>query len=513
MVTYMGEHIRTRHFASEEIDLDIGRNIVIMNDLDAEELGLGPNHRVKLIKGDRSLTAIVATSKTMVPRGKILVSRDVAFNLKLSKTDEVGIRPLPTVSGLMVLQKRLRGERLNQDEMYRLIKDVVDGSLSEAEIAAFLVSQLYYELSEDELYNLIRAMVETGSKIAFEETVYDEHSIGGVPGNGKVALIAVPTVAAAGLLIPKTSSRAITSPAGTADIMEVIARVDFTAEELKEIAKRARATLAWGGKLNLAPADDIFVNIERRLSVDPWHQMVASILAKKAAMDVDNLVIDIPVGRKAKVRKMEEADELAGLFIRQAARLGMRIRVAVTFGGQPIGQTAGPALEAREALKTMIERRGKKSLVDKALFIAGLVLELSGKVPPGRGYEVAKDIFTSGKTYEKFKEIIEAQGGDPNVKPDDIRVGEHAVTIESPIEGAVTYIDNAVITMIARAAGAPFDKGAGVYLHAKVGYRVNKGDPLFTIYSSSASRLEEAANIANRYPAIIVEGMLLKVLP
>ncbi|OYT37784.1 MAG: AMP phosphorylase [Desulfurococcales archaeon ex4484_58] len=509
----MSEHIKTRHFLVETIDVDIGRSLVLMNELDAEELGLGANCRVKLIRGDRSRTGIVGITKTVVPRGKILVSPDIAFSLKLTNGEEIGVRPLPMPPSMSALRKRFRGERLSQDELFSLIKDVVEGVYGEAEIAAFIVSQLYYELSEDELYYLIRAMVETGSKIAFEDTVYDEHSIGGVPGNSKVALIAVPTIAAAGLLIPKTSSRAITSPAGTADTMEVLARVDFTAEELKEIAKKVRATLAWGGKLNLAPADDIFVNIERKLGVDPWHQMVASILAKKVAMDVNNLVIDIPVGRKAKVHKMEEADQLAGIFIRQAAKLGMRIKVAVTYGGQPIGLTAGPALEAKEALQTMINRKGRRSLVDKALFIAGLVLELSGKVPPGRGYEVARDIFTSGRTYEKFKQMVEAQEGDPNIKPEDIELGQHQATIESPLEGAVTYIDNAVINMIARAAGAPFDKGAGVYLHAKVGTRVNRGDPLMTIYSNSASRLEEALNIANTYPAIVVEGMLIKVLP
>jgi len=509
----MSEELKSRFFQTRVMDIDIGRSMIIMNENDAFELGLGPNHRVKLIKGDRSLTAVVALSKTMVERGRIMVSSDIVQELHLSREDEVGLRPISITPGLMTLQKRLKGERLSQDEMLRLIKDVVDGALGEAEIAAFLVSQLYYELSEDELYSLIYAMVETGSKIEFEEPVYDEHSIGGVPGNGKVALIAVPTIAATGLLIPKTSSRAITSPAGTADIMEVLARVDFTAEELKEIAKKTRATLAWGGRLNLAPADDIFVNIERKLMIDPWHQMVASILAKKIAMDVDNLVIDIPVGRRAKVKTMEEADQLAGLFIRQGAKFGLRVKVALTFGGQPIGQTAGPALEAKEALETMINRKGRKSLVDKALYLAGLTIELSGKVPPGRGYEVAKEIFESGRTYEKFKQIIEAQGGDPNIKPDDIPLGSHSATIESPIEGAITYIDNSVITMIARAAGAPFDKGAGVFLHAKVGYRVNKGDPLITIYSNSATRLEEALNIANKYVPVVVEGMLLKILP
>ena len=506
-------HIETRHFEVEQLDVDLGRSVVIMNAKDAQELGLGASSRVRLTKGDRKRNAIVALTKTMVPPGKILVSRDIAIELKLTKQDLVGLRPLPVPPSFYVLQRRLHGERIAQDEMFQLIRDIVEGAYGEAEISAFLTSQLYYELSEDELHALIRAMVETGSKIEFEDTVYDEHSIGGVPGNSKVALIAVPTVAAAGLLIPKTSSRAITSPAGTADTMEVLARVDFSAEEIKEIARRVRATLAWGGKLNLAPADDIFVSIERKISIDPWHQMVASILAKKAAMGVDNLVIDIPVGRKAKVKKMEQADQLAGLFIRQAARLGMRIRIALTFGGQPIGATAGPALEAMEALKSMIERKGKKSLIDKAMTIAGLVLELSGKVPPGRGAEIAREIFESGKTYEKFKEIIEAQGGDPNVKPDDLPIGQHTYTVESPIEGAVTYIDNAAITTIARAAGAPFDKGAGVYLHKKVGNRVDKGEPLFTIYSSSSTRLQEAINLTTRFNPVIVEGMLLKTLP
>lgn len=509
----MDEHIETKHFEVDVIDIDIGRSIVIMNSKDAQELGLSSTSRVRLTKGDRIRNAVVAVTKTMVPPGKILVSDDIASSLRLTKQDLVGLRPIPVPPSFYVLQRRLHGERIGQDEMFRLIKDIVEGAYGEAEIAAFLTSQLYYELSEDELHSLIRAMVETGSKLEFEDTVYDEHSIGGVPGNSKVALIAVPTVAATGLLIPKTSSRAITSPAGTADTMEVLARVDFSAEEIKEIARKVRATLAWGGKLNLAPADDIFVNIERKLSIDPWHQMVASILAKKAAMGVDNLVIDIPVGRKAKVKKLEEADQLAGIFIRQAARLGMRIRIALTFGGQPIGSTAGPALEAMEALKSMIERKGKKSLIDKAMTIAGLVLELSGKVPPGRGAEFAREVFMSGRTYEKFKQIIEAQGGDPNVKPDDLPIGSHTYTIESPIAGAVTYIDNAAITTIARAAGAPFDKGAGVYLHAKVGYRVNRGDPLLTIYSSSATRLQEAVNIASKFPPLMVEGMLLKVLP
>lgn len=509
MTTYSA----TRHFEVELLEVDFGSHIVVLNERDARELGLSPCSRVKLIKADRSIGAAIATTKTMVNPGRILVNKSTASELGVSRGDSIGLRPIPISNSFTALQKRLNGQRLTQEDMYLIISDVVDHSIGEAEIASFLVSQLFYELSDEELTYLINAMVKTGSTIEFEEPAYDEHSIGGVPGNSKVALIAVPIIASAGLLIPKTSSRAITTPAGTADTMEVLARVDLTADEIKDIARRTKATLAWGGKLNLAPADDIFVSIERRLNIDPWHQMVASILSKKVAMGIDNLVIDIPVGKSAKVQEISQADRLAGLFLNQASRLKMRLKIALTFGGQPVGRSAGPALEAREALEALIERRGSKSLVEKALHIAGLVIELSGKAPLGAGFEVAKGIFEKGLSYEKFKQIVEAQGGNPGVKPEEIPIGEHSYTIYSPTEGAVTHIDNASITAVARAAGAPFDKGAGIYLHVKVGYRVNKGDPLLTIYSNSSVRLQDAVSVASKYVPVTVEGMLIKLLP
>lgn len=500
-------------FRVDVIDLDLNTNVVVMNEDDAKILGVNPGSKVRLAKGERESSAQVILTKTMIQRGSILVGRDLFYSLKLSVGDTVYIKPISVTQGFIALQKRLRGEKLSYEDVLAIVRDVTTGSFGEAEIASFLVSQVFHRLSDDELHYLVKAMVETGTKVVFEEPVYDIHSIGGVPGNGKVALISVPTVASAGLLIPKTSSRAITSAAGTADIVEVLARVDFTAEELKEIALKTRGALAWGGSLNLAPADDIFVNVERKLNIDPWHQMVASILAKKIAMDVSNLVIDIPVGRKVKVESVEQAEVLSGLFISQAARFNLRVKVAITYGGQPIGETVGPALEAREALEALINKSGRRSLIDKALSLAGLAIELSGRVQLGMGYEVAKDIFLSGKAYEKFKQIVEEQGGNPNVKPEEIPIGGNSATIYAPIEGAITHIDNAALIMAARAAGAPFDKGAGIRLHAKIGHRVNKNDPLLTIYSSSSSRLEEALNILSKTPSIIVEGMVIKVLP
>lgn len=504
---------KSKLFEVKSIDVDLQRNLVVLNESDAAELGVSPSNVVLVTAGERSVYAVVLVSKTITSPGVIALTKNTLSLLKVPEGERVGVKPVGLPASFNALKKRLRGEKLTENEMKSIIKDVVDGVYGEAEIAAFLVSQLYRELSEEELSYLIRAMVETGSRVAFEETVYDVHSIGGVPGNSKVALITVPIVAASGLLIPKTSSRAITSPAGTADTMEVLARVDLTINEIVEVVRKTKGVLAWGGRLNLAPADDIFVNVERRIAIDPEQQMVASILSKKIAMGVERLVIDIPVGRGAKIKDLTEAERLAGLFIRQSGMLGLSVRIVLTYGGQPIGTTAGPALEAREALEALIERRGSRSLVDKAILLAGQVLELSGKVQPGQGEDVAREVFLSGRAYEKFKQIVEAQGGNPNVKPEDIPIGSHTYTLKSPLEGAVTHIDNTAITLIARACGAPFDKGAGVKLHAKVGYRVNRGDPLITLYSSSASRLETAVKLLRDLQPIVVEGMLLRTLP
>jgi AMP phosphorylase len=500
-------------FKAKILDLASDRPIIIINESDAREQGITPGSIVLVTVGDKFYSATVMTSLTMVNPGECLVTRDLASNLKITEGSPVGLKALGLPQSFTALQKRIEGAKLTERELYAFIKDVVDGVYGEAEIAAFLVSQLYNPLSDEELSYLIRAMVDTGVKVKFEEVVHDIHSIGGVPGNSKVALISVPIVASAGLLIPKTSSRAITSPAGTADTMEVLARVDLTVSEIVEIARRVKGLLVWGGKLQMAPADDIFVNIERKLRIDPLQQMVASILSKKLAMSVEKLVIDIPIGKGAKVASVSEAEKLASIFLRQAGLLGVSIKVALTYGGQPIGTTVGPALEAQEALAALIERKGSRSLVDKAILLAGLLLELGGRASPGTGEEMAREIFLSGRAYEKFKQIIEAQGGNPEVKPSDIPLGRYTYTIKSPLEGAVTHIDNTAIALIARTCGAPQDKGAGVKLHVKVGYRVNKDDPLLTLYSNSESRLDAAIKLLRGNPPIVVEGMLLRVLP
>lgn len=416
----------------------------------------------------------------------------------------------PRPLAISFIKKKMRGEELSKEEIRKIVEDIVYGNIGPLETLAFAMTEYFVGLSLDETEYLTRSLAELGETLDFEEPVYDKHSIGGVPGN-KVSLMIVPIVAASGLLIPKTASRAITSPAGTADTMEVLANVEFKASEIKEIVRKTKGCIVWGGMLNIAPGDDLIIRVEYPIGLDPKPQMIASIMAKKMAIGVTNLVLDIPVGKGAKVETMEEAEELSTTFIEMGRRLGINVRCGITYGEQPVGHAVGPALEAREALRALMGE-GPASLIEKSLSLAGLLLEMGGVAPVGGGYHAAKDLWKRGKAYKKMREIIEAQGGNPNVKPDEIPLGEHIHVVYSPVDGFVTKVDNIAIREIARAAGAPKDKGAGVLLHAKRGYKVRKGDKLMEIYAERSTKLHDAVKILNKRIPIVVEGMLLKVI-
>jgi len=492
-----------------DIAVGLGRYVVI-NEEDAKELSIKYHDRITFKHGKGVSTAIAFITSSLIPKGYIGITKDLQY--LVSEGEEVDVMPARPPESTKYIRQKLKGEKLTEDQIFTIIRDIVNFNLSEIEMASFILAQELRGMSIDEVVYLTKAMVETGKRLKFPEPTYDVHSIGGVPGNSKVSLVMIPTIAAAGVFIPKTSSRAITSPAGTADTMEVLARVDFTIEEIKELAKKVNGFIVWGGRLNLAPADDILIRVEHVLRVDPRTQMIASILSKKLAMGAESVVIDIPTGEGAKVRTMEEARELASQFIQVGSKVGLKIRCAITYGGQPIGYTIGPALEAKEALEAL-RGGGAMSLVEKAVSVAGMVLELAGAAPKGAGYEVAKDILRSGKSLEMMKRIIEAQGGNPNVKPEDIPVGKYHVHIESPVDGYVTHVSNEGLTIMARTAGAPFDKGAGIRLYVKRGHKVRKGDKLLTIYSNSSVKLNEALKLFYKLRPIVLEGMLLEKFP
>jgi len=417
-----------------------------------------------------------------------------------------------TVDTIDLIKKSLNGERLTKDEMKKIIEDSLLGRIPDVAIAAFIVRQHLKPFTMEEIADLTIAMVETGDTADFGPATVDKHSIGGVPGN-KVSLLIVPIVASTGLKIPKTSARSITT-IGTADTFEVLANVDLKLEEVVEVVNKTNGCIVWGGALKIAPADDLFIQkVESILRIDPISQLLASIMAKKAAMGVKYLVVDIPQGKGTKAETIDDAMRLARMFVDLGNRLGIHVEAAVTYGDQPIGHAVGPALEAREALMTLEGEWVSTSLVEKAAGLAGILFEMTGKAPHGRGHEIAKEILRSGKALKKMREIIEAQGGDPKIKSKDVPVGQYTAEIEAPADGYVVAIDNRAIMAIVRAAGAPKDKGAGVVVHKKGGRYVKRGETIMTIYSNSESRLDEALSLARTLEPMVIEGMIRRRIP
>jgi AMP phosphorylase len=492
-------------------DIDIGQYKVMLNVVDAKTLGLNAGDRVRVKTKGAAVTAILDTTVQMVSQGQIGIFTETMKELKDAK--RVDILPAPRPESLCYIKMIMDKQKLNEDQIRTIVRDIVDNHLSDVELSAYVTASYIHNMDTQETEWLTKAMIETGERIHFDtHPVVDKHSIGGVPGN-KVSLIIVPIVAASGLLIPKTSSRAITGAGGTADLMEILAPVEFSSEEIKEITESVGGVIVWGGATHIAPADDKLIRAEYALSIDPYSQMLASIMAKKGAVGADAVVVDMPIGPGTKLPTTDAARTLANDLIGLGERLGIRIECATTFGGSPVGRTIGPALEVKEALTLLEGKGGPTSLKEKSLALAGILLEMGGVAGRGDGSKVAEDILTSGKALKKMQEIIEAQGGDPKIKSEDIVIGEQKEDLLSPIGGYVVSFFNKRIVEVARLAGAPADKKAGVLIHKKMGEQVKKDEPLLTIYSSSDWDLKVAVKDAYASMPIVVEGMLLERYP
>ncbi len=400
--------------------------------------------------------------------------------------------PPPSISAL---KRKIGGERLTREELHAIVRDIAAHRYSKIELAAFVVATNQFELDRDEVLFLTEAMVAAGRKLDWKERpVVDKHCIGGIPGN-RTSMLVVPIVAAHGMLIPKTSSRAITSPAGTADTMECLAQVELPFERMAEIVRRHRGCLAWGGRAQLSPADDVLISVSRPLTIDSPGQMVASILSKKIAAGSTHLVLDIPLGPTAKVRHMDDAQRLKKLFEYVAHRMGLALDAVITDGRQPVGRGIGPVLEARDVMQVLNNDPAAPSdLRVKALRLAGRVLEFDPDLRGGDGFAVARDILDSGRAAAKMNEILDAQGR--RAVPPPLARLTYDVVAED--DGVVTGIDNERLARIARLAGAPKVKGAGVDLLRKLGEKVVRGEPLYRVYADSASELEFARQVAGR---------------
>src|SRR5659263_113092 len=433
------------------IDMESAEFTAVLHTEDAREIGVREQDRVRIKHERSSAVTVVQTTDTVVKKGDVGILGKAWSALGPDPDELIEVVATSKPESIEFIKKKMDGKTLTTEEIRTIIGDICSHNLSNIELASYIASLYINGMNLRETADLTRAMVETGEIIKFDRSrVFDFHSVGGCPGN-KITLIVVPIVAAAGLLIPKTSSRAISSAAGTSDIVEVFAKVDFDGNKLRSIAETTGGALVWGGSVNLAPADDLIIRVEYPLGIDPHAQLLASVMSKKKAVGAEYLAIAILEGEQH-----------------------------------------------------------PSSVVEKACGVAGMLLEMSGIK---QGEVKAQELLTSGKALDKFREIVAAQGGNPNIGSADIKIGQYSYDVTANRCGYVNSISNKELVALARAAGSPQDKGAGVLLHKKRGNRVDEGEAVLTIYADIRAKLDQAVELSRKLTPVTIEGMILDKLP
>lgn len=452
--------------------------------------GFTSNSRVMLgCDNNRLIATINVVDEKVLKPGSAGLSKIDMKRLGVAEGEFISISHAPVVTSLAAVRKKIFGHKLSDEEITDVIEDISAHRYSDIEIASFLSVCAGSRLDVDEIIALTQAMVACGKRLTWPDSpmVLDKHCIGGLPGNRTTPLV-VAIISAAGLTIPKTSSRAITSPAGTADTMESLTTVNHTLPEIQRVVAETHGCLAWGGAVNLSPADDLLIRIERALDLDGEGQLIASVLSKKIAAGSTHAVIDIPVGPTAEIRSQKEAERLTSLFTQVGAACGIQVRCLITDGSQPVGSGIGLVEEARDVLAVLQgSNDAPVDLRERALFLAAHLFSLAYQEGYERGLEKAKDILESGASWDQFQRILAAQGGMKSLPTANFQHREAAAST-----GILQSIDNRQLARLAKLAGAPNTAAAGLCLHKRVGERVEAGEKLFTLFSDAEGELQYA---------------------
>jgi len=456
--------------------------------------------RIRINKDNLSIVASLdVVHSNLLNKGEVGLSEMACFSLSVKDGDVIEIVHLQPLVSLGYIRAKIYGKTIDEKGIKEIVEDIVKGNYSNIHLSSFITAFAGNNMNLDEIISLTKAMILSGDHIRWnKKIVVDKHCIGGLPGN-RTTPIVVSIVSSLGFIMPKTSSRAITSPAGTADTMEVMAPVNLSMEKIKYVIGKEGGCVTWGSSANLSPADDILIRIERALDLDSEGQLIASVLSKKVAAGSTHLVVDMPVGETVKLRSIEAANHLKILMEQVGHAVGLKLKVVVTDGSQPVGIGLGPSLEAMDILAVLRnEKNAPADLKERSLLLSGELLELAGYSTNGKGYETAEKVLSSGKAYEKFLAICKAQGGFTEPK-----FAKFSHDVCSDVSGTVSSIDNRKISRIAKLAGAPDHPSAGIKFYAPLGKAIKKGDILYTIYTETEGELEYALQYVDMEQNII----------
>ena len=492
------------YLKSTKLDFEGGKDLyVVLNKNDAEKIGISDGDMAFLGYRDTEMYVKVVITDEKVKEGEIGLYEELVDERFAPVNRRVFIDiPKPTES-LDAIRKKMEGGRLTEGELQSIMKDIGSRKLRETEVAFFVSTFFNPGFNEDEIYWMTKAMANSGTTLNFKDikdngdVVVDKHSIGGTAGKG-ITPILVSILAASGLVCPNTSTRAITSPAGTSDILEVVMPVAIQEKEVYKVVKQTGACLIWGGSLYLAPADDEIINVERSLRIQEFQKVLVSIVAKKLAMGVTYVLIDLPYGENTKLDRPDDLEFLEREFKKLFSKVGINCFTIRRRIKGPEGNGVGPALEIREALRVLEQTDNRsKSLERTVLDMAEILLEESGKAKKGDGRRMASELLESRKALDKFWEIAQAQGQKNIIGSEEIQIGEFSFEIKAYKDGKIESINTRGIVDIARALGTPKIKKAGIYLNKEIGDLVEKGEVIATIYSETESRLKNGKEIVD----------------
>jgi AMP phosphorylase len=478
-----------------------GRPVAILNDKTAKKINVFVDDRIA-ITNTKKIYAVTDIFPRLIKKSQIGLSQELSKILKAKNNELVEVSSSEISDASFLIKKKLNGEKLTKKELVYLMSEIVQNNLTEAEIAFFTAAEKLNGMNFEEVVGLTKAMVKTGAQLKFKgKYLADKHCIGGIAGN-RTTPIVIAICAAVGLTLPKTSSRAITSASGTADVIETISNVEIPIKKIKKIVKETGACLAWGGSLGLAPSDDKIIQVERLLNLDIEPQLLASIMSKKVAAGAKHILIDVPYGKGAKVKTLPKAKELGKKFEKLGKRFKLKLKVVYTDGSQPIGNGIGPVLEMLDIL-SVLTNTGPKDLAEKSIYLSAELIKLCGIK---NATAKAREALTSGEAYEKFKEIINAQNEkkdfDKRVKT--LKLGKYKKVIKAKKSGNIKTISNTGLNSLCRILGTPETIQAGIYLHKHLG-EVKKREPLLTLYAESKTKIKDALKFLKEYPPIEIK--------
>ncbi|MHB0913628.1 MAG: thymidine phosphorylase [Armatimonadota bacterium] len=392
----------------------------------------------------------------------------------------------------LILKKR-NGEALSTEEMEFLVGGYAEGRVPDYQVAALLMAVWFRGMDARETADLTASMVRSGETLdlsCLPGVKVDKHSTGGV--GDKATLVLAPLLAAAGVPVVKMSGRSLGHTGGTLDKLESIPGMSCALSPERMVEQVQRIGLAIGGQTaELVPADKkLYALRDLTATIDCVPLIAASVMSKKIASGADAIVLDVKAGSGAFMRSVPEAVELARAMVEIGRQVGRRTVAAVTDMNQPLGCAVGNALEVEEAIMTL-RGEGPSDLVELCVVLGGLALRLAGK----GGEEEIRRLLADGSALVKFREMVEAQGGDPRVVEDTsiLPKARKVVPVPSPESGFVTRADAMQIARAAVAVGAcrgeagvSPDLSAGIVLKKKVGDKVSEGETLAEIHTNAA---------------------------